>query len=345
MFMSTSARNLLSLNKKALMEIHKISGMNFDDLFICQEYTENFTLNKVMKKFDECVQRCSFKEDSTNIRDYNVYVLFKRTDWGCKDLMIAQVKNYGFLVTKEEIGCGYLRNINTYWRKADFEKQRKDVNTHWWIIAQPKRMAFVNKKKETSPKLAFETDKYTRYHVNDISYYGKSCGSGQKYVSRITVQPTHRRNDYPIYKYDRYGGIRAEDIDTLIDKSGYFKNNIHDEYTYRANVLRNQKAKQAVDKFDCLKALEPYTNELNRIKDIMYKEAMDKSTWDDHDKLDTVAHIMDNISDFMYKINCYIKVSDNRDWNNQNQVESNLNNFNERLNRLKKIMKEGGIFV
>ena len=349
MYKNQATINLMRFNNKAFKGLHNLSHMNFEDLFICMEFAENFTHKRVLDKFskraNELNNASAFKDIPLSIEDYNVYILWEDTrSYFNNHMLIAEVDKYGFNVTRESMNwnSGYSYNLNNLYTKSDFEEQRKNPKVHWWLVAQPKNMALQN---NTTGLPDIVTDSWMRYHVTDISHYFKSFGGGQKYIGMITVQQNHRRNDRPFNIYDYYGDTKAEDVNELIDKSGYFKYNVHRRYYRRLRELRKDRAKQIVDNMNCIEMLKPIQSVFNDIKDILYALVMDKTTWNDSKKLEVVSHAMDNVADFTEKLDNYIAVSNDKHWVNCEEVKKCLDNFNARLRRIKEIMREGDISV
>lgn len=350
MYKSDATKNLMNLNKKVFTGLHKLSNMNFEDLFICMEFTENFTHKRVLDRLKSYIKflnnASAFQDVPTGIEDYNIFLIWEDTRYYCNNQMnIAQVDSKGFKVTRDDMTIGYYNlykhGLHAVYTKSDFEEQRKNPNIHWWVVAQQKDMAIKNNT-EGIPDI--RTDSWIRYHVTDVHNFSRDWGK-EKYIARITVQQSHRRNDEPFNIYDFYGDVKVEDMDKLMDKSGYFKQNIHRKYARRLRELKSERAKHEVDNIDCIEKLAPVQIEFNRIKDILYTLASDKATWNDDKKLEVVAHAMDNMADFTTKINNYIAVSNDKHWTNCTELYKCLDNFTARLGRIKEIMREGDICV
>lgn len=339
MFKNKSVKNLLKANPKALRGLHKISGMDFSNVFLCMEFTENFTHKKILKIFNDYAKLI----DNKNIEDYNVYILWEDSHWN--DLFFAEVKWNKFNVTKDEINCNSLSydyNLSMQWSKGGFEKIRKNPNIHWWLIAQPKCMAF---KRNTKWLSTTDSDKYTRYHITEVRHYAERCG-GQRYVGHVYVQQNHRRNDRPFDRYSTYYKVKAENLNEyIIDKSGYFKDNIRFNYTQRAEKLRASRAKQNVDSMNLIKLLDPVLSEISNLKTALMTASCTESTWHDSEKLDAVGSAMQGISELMEKIDNYRKATYDKNWKNYQEVEYALDNFDRRIKRIKDIISEGGIQV
>ena len=234
-------RNLFELAPRAFQCLHSIRKMDFEKDFYISENIGKFTYKKVTKLIEELTGKSYIRRN-----DFNAFIIFKPIGFYYREAYLVEVSSYDFRVTREEIGCGgisYRYDIDTFWRKSDFEKQRKNENLHWFLIVQDGEYI--------SHRIADKTvTSMTRLKVLDVGEYVESAGSSQSYVARINVKLVDRPNDDSFEVYDTYGKVPIEKVHTILDKSGYYKADIKREYQRRINKIKSDKSAAKAAQYD-----------------------------------------------------------------------------------------------
>lgn len=134
--MNKSLITLLSENPKVCKALHDMSNIDWQQPVSVTEYTGKFTHKSICKEIKNLTE--------AEHKDCNVFLLYKNPDafstWRSKQLFVAEVKPLEFRVLPEEIrgykGISYTYNIESEFRKSDFEAARKSGKLHYWLVIQ-----------------------------------------------------------------------------------------------------------------------------------------------------------------------------------------------------------------
>lgn len=282
-----AVNNLLAMSdRQAFKTLHRIFAMNFEDEFFITEQYGNFTHGSIIKLFEQLTK-------DNLICNYNAFILYALTDpWNKDELRLIQVKTTCFFITKEEIGCGTLGcsdGMNTNWRKADFEKHRKDKELHWFFIIQRKDKAMHREYKDGITQ-------NTRLKIIDTTEYVKYAGAKDSYIARIRVKINNRPNDgtWTIHK-EWNGDIKPEDINMIIDKSGYLVTRRQSEYRQRITEIRDNKSKQDASNYDNTNDIKEIENRIEKLHDTIrnYMNGNIEEVSVNYNKIDKIIGYLD----------------------------------------------------
>lgn len=221
-------KNLLAANRKALQGLHTIANMDFQQPFVILERDGNFTYNSILKELNGTSYNSKSKLcNKINTDDYNIFVLYKRTDYSCyRDLYLARLSHNKFETERKTIenyeAVNGWRWLDTSTGKDMFEKARKSATGHYYIIAQEKQYA--NKRSPAHDN----TERY-RVHMRD-----------RKHIEAAT--PYYYNSD----KY--YDNILGYYDRRTLDKSGYIQQ--VNDYERRVKVLKSQRSAAAAAVWD-----------------------------------------------------------------------------------------------
>lgn len=254
----TEIKNLLAENRGAMQGLHAIANMDFEKPFIILERTGSFTYNSILKDLNNGSALYSYDNRflcKINTSDYNIFVLFKRTDYSCyQHLYIARLNDSKFETERKSIE-GYEQSSGWRWfataiGKEQFETARKSATGHYFIVAQDKQY------KNTRQTTHGNTERYRVYmrdrkHVEAATpYYYNS----DKYYDNIL--------DY----YDR----------RTFDKSGYIQQ--VNNYEQRVKALKAERSAAAAAKYDNTGKLAEFENRIEKLKTIIIENLKSENT-------------------------------------------------------------------
>lgn len=127
---------LLAENSMVCKALHDMSNIDWPQPVSVTEYTGNFTFKSICKEIKSLTTAAH--------EEYNVFLLYKNPfdnySWRRERLFIAEVDTDGFNVYRDNIrgykGVSYTYQIETEYRKSDFETIRKSNNLHYWLVIQ-----------------------------------------------------------------------------------------------------------------------------------------------------------------------------------------------------------------
>lgn len=230
---ATSVKNLLAINRKALIGLHNIAGMDFENDFLIIENTGKFTYNSIMKQF------CA--EWHRDFDEWNIYLIYSDTrGYADKRYRIASMVYNGFDVQRETIKRyetihGW-RWFDTLVNKGDFNTIRKNDNCHYFIVAQEKKYA-----KNIEKVIDFNE----RFRV---------------------IKEPHRTYATPLNKncdkyYDNICGRKGFEF----DKSGYVLG--QNNYEGRLQAIRAERSQKQAAVYDNTEKLNEFTNRIRVINE------------------------------------------------------------------------------
>lgn len=228
---------LLKVNRYALRSLHDTLGFDFNAPYHVYEINGKFTVRKIEKMI---------LANGYNFVNSIVAVVTRRFDnyWN-KDFCLATVDNSGVNIDyKTHYYNNYVNScLDTFNRKSDFEEYRKNDNTETYVFCQLKVNLAEQKTKQVNYSERF---KYVPYK------YGKCCdGKGNSWYSYIKLQLTEEKGTVVDYKVSNHCyGLKTENLEDIIDKSGYITCERRRDWKYKAKKLREKRAKAAFEATD-----------------------------------------------------------------------------------------------
>lgn len=254
----TEIKNLLAENRGAMQGLHAIANMDFEKPFIILERTGSFTYNSILKDLNNGSALYSYDNRflcKINTSDYNIFVLFKRTDYSCyQHLYIARLNDSKFETERKSIE-GYEQSSGWRWfgtaiGKEQFETARKSATGHYFIVAQDKQY------KNTRQTTHGNTERY-RVYMRD-----------RKHVEAAT--PYYYNSD----KY--YDNILGYYDRRTFDKSGYIQQ--VNNYEQRVKALKAERSAAAAAKFDNSEKLAEFETRIEKLKTIIIENLKSENT-------------------------------------------------------------------
>ena len=311
-------KNLLAMNRKALIGLHNIGGLDFKKPYMISEYTGNFTANSIFK---------AMNIDKWDAKAYNIYILYTdpRPYSTGKELYVARLNGDWKFESERKNIAGYeaahgWRWLDTKIGKSTFEEIRKNPECHYFVIAQEK--AYRN----------------SRDKVVDLSARFKpiyaSWSKDSKYKSIEAIVPTGRRVDNyydNIMQSNRYGYVTPY---YEIDKSGYLVSKNRDSYEQRARKLRSERSARAAAAWDNTETVKGFDERVARINERVAKLLTGKA--------ETIPYY--TIKDVIYNMdwcNHYIGNIRNNKYDSMGNIEYAIKTINEYLDKAEKAL--GGL--
>lgn len=246
-----TAKKILAVNRKTLKTVHDVFGVDFEEnsSVKMQEIKLPTTLKSIIKNnnIDDTTLNILLIQD----KSYNgkPATEFRTILFDCD----AKFKIDGF-------STSWRGGLNNYFRKSDFEENRKnkdlscflitvnkeEVNFTMTVLCEYNKYSFIQEKKAELIKKYFkELNMRAKYNKNDIrtTYYSRehSCS-----VSRIMNAKLDNNNLFIDIDVERYGYIpETREEHDVIDKSGY---NVYVKRWSLKNKARQLKASRDLNK-------------------------------------------------------------------------------------------------
>ena len=234
---------LLKVNRCALRSLHDTLGFDFNAPYHVYKIDGKFTVRKIEKMI---------QADKYTFKNAMVAVVTRRFDnYWRKDFCLVTVDNsgvnidykqcyyYSYVNSGLDILCSYVNSgLDILYRKSDFEEYRKNDNTETYVFCQLKVNLAEQKTKQVNYSERF---KYVPYK------YGKCCdGKGNSWYSNIKLQLTEEKGTVVDYKVSNHCyGLKTENLEDIIDKSGYIVCEHRRDWQYKARKLREKRVKAA----------------------------------------------------------------------------------------------------
>lgn len=205
-------KRILKIDKYALKDLHAVFGFDFtQDLFIF-EYNKNFTTNQILQEIQ---------------RKYNTackIVVLVKNSWNKDNYYIFELSTFGTVNNDFRF---YNRHIDTGYKKALYDENRKKPDAHAIILCQKMDLLRLPKEKK------FDTSE--RYKILDFMGVSDGKGNSWKY-NRLTLKdPTTGKKIY----YTAHQ--RTNNLTDIIDKSGYLLEDKRSDYTQKVKKLRYER--------------------------------------------------------------------------------------------------------
>lgn len=290
-------KNLLALSKNALQLCHDVYGMDFKKPYTIIEGCGKFTANSIGKLVSE-------KTGLTYKDAITVFFMENTNKYRSEYEKIRFVK---FANTFEPVdtmkglrGRSY-RCIDDYWRKSDFESDRKKGDARYWIVVQDKKYLASGKTYIAD----FANERFT-YDYGD--YYCLMFDS-RKEIKYATLW---------------YGRNKPSKGD-ILDKSGYIRWENVIEYQRKARALKTERNKTAANAVDCSMENIKIEQAIKTIRTRIAEKVVNGANAYD------LYHIFLMIANLerCYKIHKE-KITE-KSYNSVENIQYELNNLNERI--------------
>lgn len=298
-------KNLLKLSRNALQVCYYQLGMDFEKPYTIIEGEGKFTANSIGKKIFEvtgmtwknCKAALYLRNDNKYRSDYTrLYFVKFNCDFDSVDTLSKTTFKHEY--------------IDDFWRKSDFEAERKKDTSHWWIVVQNKQ--YLCAKKE--PQMIDFGERYKKVYSEHYSILGneRKC---------IKYSPCFYRSHKPTEK-------------DILDKSGYIRWENVITYQEKAKALKAERDKAAASVFDCSKVTEQIEKSLLDIRAILSKAIINNV------KAREISYVLDRLAwvESDYKKHC-LKIKENT-YSSIESINVDLNYMIGRINEINGMIAE-----
>lgn len=230
-------KQLLNEEPNAGRYLHNAFGIDFYKPFNMYYLKGNYTINKIYNIIHN--------DTKTETLGGTIILLTKNPDSYNKDLHIVTIKNGNINIEhKVYKHTGNIKkrvNIDYYFRKSDFETTRKNNTTETFIIYQQKE--YRTEQKEN--KINYNE----RYKTIDKCSCKMGDGRGNTWLYRLFLKSLE--NNTPEFEYEiDYYNFKTNNINEIIDKSGYLLCQHRADLKRKAQTLKAERQKAEYNKTD-----------------------------------------------------------------------------------------------
>lgn len=288
-----AVKEILKINSKALRGMHDTFGIDFEKELTIKEVQMPKTLNRI-------IQENNITDETTN------YLLIQKVNYR------GQAESYFRVIIFDEnakykingFWTNYSCGIDEYYRKTDFEADRKRNDLRAFLIVIPKqynniynelyeysRFNYKNKQQEKLEE-SYKEDKQcifrakynkqdvktVRYSDNTISVYGFNYVKIDNYKGDINV----------IYDTYRFRGENIKTEHDLIDKSGYNVFAKRCDLKRKLELIKERRNRKQIIQTDFLSANCELLQEINRVRNLLANKLLNVDMFtDDFGKIKT----------------------------------------------------------
>ena len=298
-------KNLLALSRNALQVCYYQLDMDFEKPFTVIEGNGKFTANSIGKMISEKTGltwknavTAFFMENTNKYRsDYEKLRFIKFDD------TFEPVDTMKGLYGRS----GTYRYIDDYYRKADFEADRKKGDARYWIIIQHK-----NYIKEKVTKTIDFGERYKLLYASS-----GAC---------VNVRKLYDKKNGTSYKYSgSYYYGKAPSCAQMIDKSGYLRWNNIIKYQDKARALKAERNKAAANVYSCSAENAKIEQAIKTLRTRIAEKVLNGANAYD---LSCILSNMNSLERY-YKIHCE-KITE-KSYNSVENIQHELNDLNERI--------------
>lgn len=265
--MANALTNIQKDNKHIMQALHESCGFDFCKPYAVKEMYGRYTENKIKRTMADTLLEGEAVTPNTHriiilTRDERNYINGRR--WNLVEILSRNI-NIG-------IGSTYAlsTSFDCFYAKNSFAEFRKSDTCQTVIVAQ-------RKSDLCYPKVV-ERDMERRMELVDVRY-GYTWRSNERHISSLTVKDVRGKND-TFYVY----GKKTENLDEIIDKSGYLLYIRHDDLMARARQRRYDREKAIADSADFSEHVATLANLIAYKKGILVERFKDCKTYADYEE-------------------------------------------------------------
>lgn len=254
--------------KYAFMQLHNAFGFDFEKPFTMVYHEGNFTIASARKLLG-----VEYDDFIIIIRNPENYCRRDR-------FMVVKAIGGGFdLVEGRTLGYynNYRQSLDDYFRKSDFNEDRKSKTAQVFLFYQAKEYRH--------PKKTSSFDSSKRYKVGKVT---KGSYNGTEYASQVELMPLddngHRFTWHPCGERTFYAG-NLKTLENCIDKSGYILTERRSDLECRAKALRRERERAAYLKTDDTAKAQELEKKFAATKAAIISELEKATTSEEFDKV------------------------------------------------------------
>ena len=255
---------LLNRNRNIFKALHELCDYDFESDFDIVKIDGKFTLNSIKKHL--CLQ---------DISEKNIVAVLTNIKYRENYNYIVKVTESGFFIDFSR--RVYYRNCDHFWGKGQFEDVRKEENKTTYIIIQSNEL-----KRKASAK---NPDFSQRFEF--VRSMGWSDGRGRHGISQFDIKDK-QHNNKQINIRTREASA-STNINYYIDKSGYLIEDKKQELKRRAQALRAERKKTAVNSVDFENEIDEINKKIEEAKNELSKLILSACDYNEFCKVDKIS--------------------------------------------------------
>lgn len=268
---NTTLKDLFNIAPHAGRVAHTLYGIDFLKPYHIARIDGNFTTKKVLNLVNHAginaykAQIIVFMTDSKGYRASWIHLV-----------RITASGDFEIEPAKKLWTAGNHDNITTYYRKADFNDDRKSETATAYIIAQENEY--------TTPDKPATVDRTARFKY--ISNETHTAKDGTKYITRVrTIRTDDTGTGYTINDHGNYVYTsqleKYRELSELIDKSGYITQDKRDSLKRQAMQIKADRQKAEYIQTDHTAEVKAITAEVEALRDKLADELKQAKTYDE----------------------------------------------------------------
>lgn len=290
-------KNLLALSKNALQLCHDEYGMDFEKPYTIIEGKGKFTINSIGKLILEKTG-LTYKDAAT------VFFMENTNKYISGYVKLYYVRLYASFEPVDTLKMkSRYQYIDDYYRKSDFESDRKKGEARYWIVVQDK-------------KYLASGETYIADLMNDRFTHNYYYGERYRLISDSRKEI--------IYTASWYGRNRPGKGD-ILDKSGYIRWENVIEYQRKARALKAERNKAAANVYSCSAENVEIEQAIKTIRTRVAEKVISGAD----------AYDLSRIFDKMASLERYYKIhkekTTEKSYNSVEDIQHELNDLNERI--------------
>lgn len=235
---NSSIKKILSVDRHAMQDLHTVLGFDFCKPFSSWYIDGRFTVKQIEKEAEK------------RGHDNAVIAICARDRHGWnKDFSLATTCGGVVSIDYKTPWYSKGRGLDNFYTKGSFEEVRKSNGAEAVVFVQNRE--YINK--PSGKKVDFSE----RFKVERVNK--STDGKGNRWISRLDLRQTTnngKRVEYGGQWYINGSNAKPQQLNDVIDKSGYILLDRRAELQRRAAALRAERAKAAYNATDNTRQLE-----------------------------------------------------------------------------------------
>jgi len=315
--MSTNdIKTLLGANKKALAFLHNACGFDFQKDFFISRGEGRFTFNSVNKIVSENVSGSC-----------KIALLVKANSSWKSNLNFVSLGKEKFNPTRHDNIKYWNYDIDYFFGIGDFEETRRGKTEYYFIIAQ--KMEYLS-----APKPEANIDLSQRFKYVPKQYEKAGDGHGKTWINNITLRLTDgSAKDFGYKPFEtRYSNDKTTDnVNEIIDKSGYLIIERHRELKGLAHRLRADRAKNAASMADYTAREEAIYEAIEAAKRKLSNKILIASTYED---MDLIEEAVKKLRWIVFDMKLHDEYATGNKYSSVAEIENRLSNVENKLKEI-----------
>lgn len=309
--MNEHITQLLNINNKALKFAHDACGFDFQNDFFITSGEGRFTYNTITKAISENITS-----------PYTAIVMVKSNrSYNDKKLFFVAMDKGKFSPLRMENISYWNYNIDYFFSVGDFENARKNCTEKFFIIAQKKEFI-------TTIEKSKNIDLYQRFKYLHTPYNKAGDGKGNTWINSLNLMLLDGSANKIIYDP---APERTNDLNKIIDKSGYLVCVGRNELKNRASRLRAERAKNKALATDYTERETAIYNTIEEAKQKIAKNVVNAFSYDEMDKVEKAVNTLRWV---IFSMGTHAEYRQNKHYRSVGEIENRLSNIESKLKEI-----------